>query len=149
MTLSGPFLKTLLMAASIGMVVPVRAQSARPGPRQVHGQDAEEAAQVVGVERAWAGGILGLAIEGNAFVLRFYDADKKPVPVAVARAAVRWDPVGRSGTDRTVMNPVGDSLRSPSVVRPPHLFIAWVTLLNEEGKAIGIHAFDMRELRGK
>lgn len=149
MTLSRPFLKTLLMAASIGMVVPVRAQSARPGPRQVQGQDAEEEAQVVGVERAWVGGLLGLAIEGNAFVLRFYDADKKPVPVAAARAAVRWDPIGRGGTERAVMNLAGDTLRSPTIVRPPHLFIAWVTLLDDEGNAVAIHAFDMRELRGE
>ena len=149
MTLSGPFLKTLLMAASIGMVGPVRAQTARPGPRQEQAPGAEEEAQVAGVERAWAGGVMGLAIEGNAFVLRFYDAEKKPAPLGAARAAVRWDPIGRAGTNRTVLNPVADGLRSPSVVRPPHLFIAWVTLLDEDGKAIAVQPFDMRELREK
>lgn len=145
MTLSGPFLKTLLMAASIGMVVPVRAQTVRTGPRTQ--QDADAEAQVVGVERAWAGGLLGLAIEGNAFVLRFYDADKQPVAPAAARAAVRWDPIGKAGTERTVLNPANGGLRSPSVVRPPHLFVAWVTLLDDEGHALATHAFDLRELK--
>ena len=145
MTLSSPFLKTLLMAASIGMVVPVRAQTARPGLRQEQG--AGDEAQVTGVERPWAGGVLGLAVEGNSFVLRFYDAEKKPVPVAAARAAVRWDPVGKGGTERAVMNPAGDALRSPSLVRPPHVFTAWVTLLDEDGNAIGTHPFDLRELK--
>lgn len=140
--------RSLLMAASVGLVVPLAAQTYGSRPGQAPQKGAEEEPAVAGVEREWNGGWLGLAIEQNAFVLRFYDAEKKPVAPAAARAAVRWDPIGRAGTDRAVMNPgmIPDALRSPSTVRLPHLFIAWVTLLDAEGTALGAVSFDLREL---
>lgn len=149
------------MAAFLGFLHPLGAQTARPGygQEQPGGQkqpggkeqpgETEEEPTVEGVAREWNGGWLGLAIEENAFVLRFYDADKKSVSPAAARAAVRWDPIGRAGTDRTILNPgmAPDALRSPSVVRPPHLFVAWVTLFDEAGAVIDTLSFDFRELR--
>jgi hypothetical protein len=148
MKFSAPLAKSLLMAASIGLVVPIMAQTPKPGRSEGRGKAGEEKPEVKGVERAWAGGVLGLAVESNAFVLRFYNEDKKPVPAAATRAAIRWDPVGKAGTERTVLNPSGDmELRSPTVVRPPHLFFAYATLLDEEGNATATVTFDLRELQ--
>jgi hypothetical protein len=148
MKLSAPLAKTLLMAASIGLVVPVLAQTPRPANPPAKGTGTEEEPEVIGVVRPWAGGLMGLAVEGNAFVLRFYDAEKKPVPPAAARATVRWDPTNKAGQQRAVLNPGGpDSLRSPSVVRPPLAFAAFITLLDAEGNSLGGHSFDLRELK--
>ena len=149
MNLSAPLARALLLAASIGLTVPVLAQTPRPGTAPKKQETAEEEPKVIGVARAFRGGLLGLAVEGNAFVLRFYDAEKKPVPVTAARATARWDPLNASGLERTVLNPVpdGTALRSPTVVRPPHLFVTWITVISPEGEALGTVGFDMRELR--
>ncbi len=151
MKFPAPLAKSLLMAASIGLVVPILAQTPRPAPktRPRAEADGEEAPKVIGVVRPWAGGLMGLAVEGNAFVLRFYDAEKKPVPPPAVRAAVRWDAVNKAGLQRTVMNSTGEMLRSPSVVRPPLMFYAHVTLLDEAGNDLGTHAFDLKELRAE
>lgn len=110
--------------------------------------DEVKASQLVGVERALdAETYMGLAIEGNALVLRFYDEEKQLIDPVVARAAAWWKPVNRGGRDRVVLNPSGDGLRSPPKVRPPHVFFVMLTLLDEAGESVGTHRFDMVELQ--
>ncbi|HEX2100370.1 MAG TPA: hypothetical protein VHF69_06895 [Candidatus Synoicihabitans sp.] len=141
MKLSAPLVKSLLMAASIGLVVPIVAQTPRPTRPE---QEVDEP-EMKGVPAPWGGGTLALAIESNAFVLRFYDAEKKPKPVPAARSTVRWDSPQKAGVQRTVLNPEGaEALRSPALVRPPYAFTAHITLLSAEGDSLGVVPFDMR-----
>lgn len=108
---------------------------------------AAEEATVKGVEAKRDGeGFLGLAVEGNAFVLRFYDADKHEIPANAARAMARWDSPVKLGKQRTVLNPAGAALQSPPVVRPPLSFTAFITLLAESGEVIESKMFNLRTL---
>jgi hypothetical protein len=153
MKLNAALAKSLLMAASIGMVVPVVAQTAskpakptKPAPVPA---PAEAPAKIDGVELARKdGGFLGLDVEGTRMVLKFYDADKKPANVDVARAAARWDPINKTSDVRTVLNPAADgkSLVSPSVVQPPLVFKVYLTLLDAEGNAVESIVADLKKL---
>lgn len=150
MKLPAAFIKSLLMAASIGMVVPLAAQTA-PKPTPKPAVPAEEPAKVVGIEVARKnGGFLGVAVEGVRMVIRFYDKDKKPARVDVARAAARWNPLNKTGDERSVLNPDGDGLTlvSTPVVRAPLVFKVYLTLLDAEGAAVESVVVDMRELGG-
>ncbi len=114
-------------------------------------QDADVAeleSQVVGVERARDDGTyMGLAVEGNALVLRFYDEEKQLMDPSVARASAWWKPVNVGGRERVVLNPSGDGLRSPARVRPPLVFSVMLTLIDDEGESAGSYQFAMRELQ--
>lgn len=92
---------------------------------------------------------MGLAIEGNAFVLRFYNTKKEPIPPPHDRAWARWNPVQKAGQQRAVLNPGGEpnSLRSPTAVSPPHVFTVTITLMAGEDDVAATAAFDMRELK--
>ena len=144
-----PLGNVLLLAALLGLVLPLGAQTARPAAPAAPEAAAEEELQVIGVVRPWAGGLMGLAIEGNAFVLRFYNAKKEPVEPPHPRAWARWNPVQKAGQQRAVLNR-GDemnSLRSPSVVHPPHVFIVTITLMADEDVVAATTTFDVRELK--
>ncbi len=107
----------------------------------------EDAPKVKGVEAQRAnGGFLGLAVEGNSFVLRFYDKDKLEIPVDVPRGVARWSSPQKAGTQRAILNSTGKALTSPPVVRPPLAFNAFIVLLSEDGEAIESFNFNMRTL---
>jgi hypothetical protein len=109
--------------------------------------EAEEAPEVTGVEAQRSDGrYLGLAVEGNAFVLRFYDEDKKETTVDVSRGVARWSSPQRAGQQRAVLNSNGKALTSPPVVRPPLAFNAFIVLLSEDGEAIESFNFNLRTL---
>jgi len=109
--------------------------------------DEEDEGEVVGVEvERDDDTYLGLAIEGNALVLRFYDEDEKEIAPDVPRATAWWKPVNVGGRERVVLNPSGNTLRSPPKVRPPHVFFVMLTLIDEDGQGTGTFRFDMREL---
>ena len=137
------------MVASIGMAVPVVAQTAPKPAKPATPAPAEEPATIEGVELARKnGGFLGLTVEGPRMVLKFYDTEKKPVDMDVARAAARWDPVTKSGDVRSVLNPGADgkSLVSTPVVQPPLVFKVYLTLLDANGVAVESFVADLREL---
>ncbi|HEY8991496.1 MAG TPA: hypothetical protein VIM46_05940 [Luteolibacter sp.] len=143
--------KSLLMAASIGMVVPLLAEtSVKPAkPAKPAKAPAEEPAKIDGIEIPRKdGGFIGVTVEGPRLVLRFYDADKKLVNVDVARAAARWNPSTKIGDVRSVMNPSDDglSLVSTPVVKPPLNYIVYLTLLDAEGKAVESIVADLHKL---
>ena len=111
-------------------------------------EEEELESQLVGVERPFGDGqFMGLAIEGNALMLRFYDEEKQLIEPQAARASAWWKPSNRTGRERVVLNPSDDGLRSQPKVRPPHVFFVMLTLLDEAGEAMGTHRFDMIELR--
>ena len=98
---------------------------------------AEVVPKIEGMEIArGAKGFLGLQLVGGTFKLSFYDMKKKPVAPDVARAMLRWDPKGKVGQERVVLNREGMALSSPRPVRPPYVFKLFITLI-PEGAATG------------
>lgn len=171
MKLNAALAKTLLMAASIGVVVPVLAQTpAQPKTTPAPKTPAPKAAQPkdkapakarppekdpepepvipgITIQRHSGGGFLGIALEGNKFKLSFYDAKKKPVAIDMGRANLRWNPVNKSGSEYLVLNPAPDnlSLFSERIVQRPHLFKLYITLLPmTEGGATESYVVDFR-----
>jgi hypothetical protein len=107
----------------------------------------EEEPTVTGVERQRADGrFLGLAVEGNAFVIRFYTVDKEEEAVDVVRATARWNSPQKAGQQRVILNPTGQELRSPPVVRPPLVFSAFISFLNADGEVTESFNFNLQEL---
>jgi hypothetical protein len=146
--------KSLLMAASIGMVVPLVAQTApKPSKPTVPAKPApdEPPAKIDGITLPrGGGGFLGLTVEGARMVLKFYDADKKPVTADLSRVAARWTPVNRKGEERSMLNPdeTGRALVSTPVVRPPLVFRVYLTLFDASGAVQENMTADLRELDG-
>jgi hypothetical protein len=141
--------KTLLMAASLGITTPMLVTHGRAQVRPRPPVAAEEEPSVVGLEIARAsGGYLGVALEGLSLVVRFYNAEKKPAVSDAARAAIWWDPVNKAGVQRTIMTRTPDllALRSPALLRPPHVYTVSVTLVREDGETIEIHLVDLKAL---
>ena len=146
--------KSLLMAASVGIVMPVLAQTTPKAPAPTPAKPpvpapAEEKPTIDGIEVARKnGGFLGLTVNGAQMVVKFYDAEKKPVNIDVARAAARWDPVNKTTDVRTVLNPDGEgkALVSPSIVQPPLVFKVYLTLIGTDGNAVESVVVDLREL---
>lgn len=110
---------------------------------------AEEALpEIIGVEmQRQDGRFLGLAVEGNAFVIRFYNQDKKEEPVDVLRGTARWRSPQKSGQQRTVLNPNGSTLRSLPVVRPPLVFNVFVSFIVKDGEVSESFNFNLRKLK--
>lgn len=137
--------KTLLMAASLGMTTPMIVTSTRGQVRPRPPMAVEDEPKVVGLEIARAGGgCLGVALEGLALVVRFYDEEKKPIAASAARAAIRWNPVNKAGVQHAVMTSTPDALalRSPAILRSPYGFKISVTLVRENGEKIENHLVD-------
>lgn len=153
MKLNTAVAKSLLMVASIVMIGSLAAQTApkivKPAPAPVVPAPAEEPAVIEGLEIArQGGGYLGITVDGVRLVMKFYDAEKKPAPVNVARASARWDPVNKTGEVRSVLNagPDGQSLVSTPVLKPPFVFKVYLTLLDADGNAVESAVADLRLL---
>jgi hypothetical protein len=155
MTLHRSVAKSLLMAASIGIVMPLHAAAPR-GPRLAQAEELpkrkpkrEDATPVVPgvIVQRKDGRHLALAVESNRFVLRFLDEDKRLTTTDATRAFVRWKAVGLTGEERSVLNAGddGQSLRGNTVVQRPLRFKAFVTLLDGSGEVIESLTVDLRE----
>ena len=142
-------MKTIVaLLVSFGVVLAAAAQStppvgispvAAPAAKEVAGKGAvkkdEPPPKIEGMEIARGDkGFLGLQIVDGKFKLTFYDTKKKAVAPDVARAALRWDPKGTIGTERTVLSSAGDgkSLTSAKVVRPPYMFRLYMALQKDD-----------------
>jgi hypothetical protein len=147
-------LKTLLLAASLGIAAPLPAQDAAaasppksvttkktdankntpatPGAQKPAVPEPEPQIPGITIPRA-KGGFLGILVENGNFKLSFYDDKKKPAPVDVDRATARWPVKYRLGDERTVLNPTGDgtALTSGTFVRPPFVFKLYLSLFVE------------------
>ena len=150
MKLNTAVAKSWLMAASIGMVVPlVVVAQTTPKPTAPKKEKAEPPPKIDGIKIPRADGrFLGLTVEGVQFHLRFYDEKKKPEKPDAARAAARWNPVNVKAEQRVILNPVGDgmSLVSPGLVRPPLTFRAFFTLFTEDGQVMDTFSVDLNDL---
>ncbi len=148
MKINAALAKSLLLAASVGMVVPLlAAPPAKPAPSKPAPAKQEEIAKpegetpeatIPGISAPRAkGGFIGIEVDESGFKLSFYDKDKKQVDCDVARATARWDPSYKVGVERRVLNPSGDGKTLTSTpVRPPYNFRLFLTLLNENGEAV-------------
>jgi hypothetical protein len=154
MKLNAALAKTLLMVASVGMVVPiVSAAPAKPKPGKQPDAPAtpaapgDEAIVIPGtvVSRA-NGGFLSIQVENGCLKLSFYDAKKKIADPDVDRAAARWNPKYKVGDERRVLvrSEDGKSLISP-VIRPPYNFKLFLTLLSADDKAVESYTVDLKE----
>jgi hypothetical protein len=150
MKLNTAVAKSLLMAASIGMIVPLAAQTPpKPKTTKPASPPSEEPAKIDGLEIARSNGTyLGVTVDGVRLVIKFYDKDKKPAKADVARASARWNPVNKKGEERSVLNSSdgGLSLASTPTVKPPLVFMVYVTLLDAEGNAVESFVADLRKL---
>jgi len=144
--------KSLLVTAAFGMVVPVFAQygppAKAPAKPAAPTQEDDKEGKIVGVEIGRAnGGFLGLSIDGGGFKLAFYNAKKKPVTIDVASGVARWQPSYKKGSELAPLSPSSDgkALASSKVVQPPHTFKVFVTLFNAAGDAVENYTVDFRD----
>jgi hypothetical protein len=157
MKLNVAFTRSLLMAASLGMVIPLIAQTpppaapdkakppAKTAPKKTPAKptpppeaDAPAEAKIIGLAiPREKGGFLGLAIEDSKVQLRFYDSKKKLVAPDVAQATMRWTSTKKRGDEYLVLNPAGDgkSLTSDRVIPPPYNFRVLLRLLQGDENA--------------
>lgn len=152
MKLNSALARSLLMAASIGMVVPMAAQTlpkpatpAKPATVQTE----EEIPTIEGLEVARKdGGFIGVTLDGVRMIVKFYDADKKPIEANVVRGAARWTQTGKTGEIRSVLNPEGDkmSLASTPVVKPPYVYNVYLTLVGLDGAADETFVVNLRDV---
>ena len=158
MKLNTAVMKSLLMAASIGMVVPlvVTAQTPAPAtkppatkPAAPKKEKEEPPPKIDGITIPRANGhFLGLTVDGVQFVMRFYDEKKKPEKADVATASARWNPVNIKATQRVILTPSagGAALVSPGQVRPPLTFQVYFTLFTTDGQVIETFNVDLNDL---
>ena len=170
MKLNAALTKSLLMAASIGMVVPLCAQTAETAPtpspakppaKTPPAKSAKPAKPPVApapkeetpgeiilpgiVQPRASGGFLTVEVVDGKFKISFYDAKKKAMPADVARAAARWKSNRKSGDEHTILNPGGDgkALIGAAFVAPPYTFRVFLTLLSEDGTAVESYVVNM------
>ena len=169
MKLNATVAKSWFMAASIGIVLPVYAQTttgktpaadakppakapakpgkpAKPQPAPAPAVETPEEIQLPGVVQPRpSGGFISVEVVDGKFKVSFYDAKKKQVLLDVARAAARWKTNKKLGEDHTVLSPGGDgkTLIGVGFVRPPFTFKLFLTLLKEDGTAAESYIIDM------
>jgi hypothetical protein len=152
-------LKPLLLAAVLGIAVPLPAgnttpvSSPKPGVTKMTDANKntppapEPKIPGFAVARS-SGGFLSILVEDGKFKVSFYDAKKKPAPVDVARATARWPVHYKVFDERTVLNPDPDGavLTSPKFVRPPYTFKLYLSLFVEgSAEAVESYVIDFRQ----
>ena len=151
MKINAALAKTLLLATSMGMAMPLLAKPpAKPAPAPAkqeetakpEGEEPEGTIEGISAPRK-NGGYIGITIDDSGFKLSFYDKKKKPVDCDVARAAARWQPKYRIPDERRILNPSGDgkTLVSSSV-RQPYNFKLYLTLLSDDDQAVESFVLD-------
>lgn len=124
---------------------PAPAKKAKAKPNE------EPPAKIDGMEISRGeAGFLGLKIDGTSFKMSFYDAKKKPIAPDVSRAILRWSVNYQPNDERTQLDlsPDGKSLSSSKIVRPPHAFKLFITLLKDVGadaQVVGTFVVDFRQ----
>lgn len=139
------------MAASLGVVVPVHAAGTRLAQAETDRRrlpKREDAIPVVpGVHVLRGNGeYVALAVENGRFVLRFLNAERRLQDRQAPRALLRWNPVGKVGESRTVLNPGEDSqlLVGTTPVKPPLNFKVNLTLIDGDDQALETLVFDFK-----
>jgi hypothetical protein len=120
----------LLVILALGFAQ-LPAQTAKPAaPGKADAKKAEPKIDGIEILRP-NGAFLGLTLDGGTFKLSFYDEKKKPVKPDITRAAARWNPNYKQGSERIILNLSADgkSLVGSKPVRPPYAFKLYLTLL--------------------
>jgi len=135
MKLSAPVLKTLLMTASLSMVVPILAQTRTPiRPKVDLAPEPEPEIVLPGSVVPYGEGWLSLSVANGTFQLAFFDSKKKPIPQPFLRATARWNSPLRTSEQRLVMNPSPDgfALVGNKPVKPPYVFKVYLAAINPD-----------------
>lgn len=74
------------------------------------------------------GGWVNVEGSGARVVVKFFDAEKKPVPPDVERGLARFNYTAKNDV-RAPLHREGDTLVTPGIVRAPHVFRVILTLL--------------------
>jgi hypothetical protein len=110
------------------------------------GNEEKEPLEGVVLDRA-DGTVLQVVLEGNKFVVRFYDEEQEPIPVPFDRAAVRYKPVVKQ-MERTVLLPSdgGSKMMGPKFVRKPHFFKVYLSFFKgESSESVESYQFEYAE----
>lgn len=90
------------------------------------------------------GGWINVQTSGAQLIVRFFDAERKPITPDVSRATARIRYAAKSDIARTVLKRKGDVLVSPSNVRPPHNSFVTFTLLHGDNEAAATEVFNLK-----
>lgn len=143
------FLVLLSGGVALQAQIPKPAAPARNDAAKTDAKKAEPKIEGISIARG-NGRFLGLKLEGGTFKLSFYDEKKQPVTADVTRAAARWNPNYKQGSERIILNLAADgkSLLGGKPVRPPYVFKLYLTLLKGEGaegeQAVESYTVDFR-----
>lgn len=98
---------------------------------------ADEIGKIEGMEIARGTGFLGVQIANGVFKLTAYDGKKKPVAADFTRVGLRWNPQNVKGPEHAMLFPSGGLgvFSSDKIVKPPHQFRLFITLITGEGDA--------------
>lgn len=87
------------------------------------------------------GGWINVEMAGARLTVKFFDAEKKPVPPDITNGLVQLRYTGKSSV-RAPLSREGEFFVTPNVVRPPHNFLVILTLSSAaEGGENETHAF--------
>lgn len=142
--------KSVLMAASIGLVVPVMAQSStrlRPASAK-QGPAKEEEGVIDGIAVARPDGRwLGITVEGINLKVTFYDKKKMPEPIDVLRGNARWRLPTIAQQERAVLNPGpdGNSLIGNRSLRKPWTYSVTIVLVNASDEVVETHQVQLSD----
>jgi hypothetical protein len=134
--------KSVLMAASMGLVVPMLTPSLARAATPKQGPAEEEEGVIQGISVARPGGRwLGVTVEGINLKITFYDEKKKPQAPDVLRGNARWRLPTVAQQERAVLNPGSDgvSLVGNRPVRKPWTYSVTIVLVNEREEVIETH----------
>lgn len=92
-----------------------------------------------------SGGFINLQVDGSNFVMKFLDAEKKPVDADVAKAVVAFRK-GKSN-ERFFMKSDGKTLKSPLPVPRPFIFntVRVVLFNDDENAANEVYVINFRQ----
>lgn len=116
---------TVLAVTVLAQAPATKAPPKKAGAEKSAKKEEEPPPKIDGVEiQRGEAGFLGLQIVDANFRLSFYDKKKKPIPVDVTQAVLRWQPTYQKAEERVLLERSGDGkfLTSSRVIRPPHSF---------------------------
>lgn len=110
---------------------------------------ADEIGKIEGMEIARGTGFLGIQIANGVFKLTAYNGKKKPVAADFTRVGLRWNPQNVKGPEHAMLLPSGGLgvFSSDKIVKPPHQFRLFITLIAGEGDAAPVESLSV-DFRG-
>lgn len=133
-------LSLVLAGQSVAQTAPAAEVQKQPAPTAPAKKDAgkkkeDQIGKIDGMEVARSEGFIGVQVSNGVFRIRSYDAKKKPVKSDFTKVALRWNVQYQKAPERTLLLPSGGvgEFSSEKVVKPPHSFKLFITLIKGEG----------------